>query len=45
MWRTWAAVVRPFGRAAKFSKIIFEVAYGREMNIKVSGNSFGGDKM
>ena len=30
------------GRTDKFSKMTLEVAYGREMNIKSSGNSFGG---
>ena len=39
-WRgdTWSVV----GRTAKFSKTTLEVAYGREMNIKFSGNSSGG---
>ena len=38
-WRdyTWSVVVRLVGRTAKFSKTMFEAAYGREMNIKLSG--------
>ena len=31
--------MRPVGRTAKFSKIMLEVAYGRDLNIKFSGNS------
>jgi hypothetical protein len=34
-------IVRLFGRTAKISKITLEVAYGREMNIKLYGNSSG----
>jgi hypothetical protein len=34
----WSAV----GSTAKFSKITLEVSYGRENNIKFSGNSSGG---
>jgi hypothetical protein len=33
----WSAVERLVGRTAKFFKT--EVAYGREINIKFSGNS------
>jgi hypothetical protein len=36
---TWSEVGRPIGRTAKFSKTMLEVAYGRELNIKLSGNS------
>jgi hypothetical protein len=38
----WSAVVRPFGGIAKFSKIMLEAAYGREINIKSSGNRYSG---
>jgi hypothetical protein len=42
-WRgyKWFAVVRPVGRTAKFSKMTLGVAYGREINITLSGNSSG----
>ena len=35
----WSVFVRQVGRTVKFSKIMLEAAYGREMNIKLSGNS------
>ena len=37
----WSAVVRPFGHTETFSKMTLEVAYGREMNIQLSGNTSG----
>jgi hypothetical protein len=37
---TWSAVVRSIGRTAKFFKTMLKV-FGREINIKVSGNSSG----
>jgi hypothetical protein len=39
---TQSAVLRPVGRTAKFSKMMLEVAYGREINIQFSGNCSGG---
>ncbi len=38
---TWSAVVRTVGCTAKFSEAPLETAYGREMNIKFTGNSSG----
>ena len=40
-WRgyMWSLVVRPVGHTAKFDKIMLETAYGREMNIQLSGSS------
>ncbi len=39
---TWSAVLRPVGCTAKFSETPLEAAYGREMNIQLTGNSSGG---
>jgi hypothetical protein len=41
---TWSTVVTPVGHTTKFSKMMSEAAYGREMNIKFSGNSSDRDK-
>jgi hypothetical protein len=38
----WSVVVRPVGHTAKLSKKTLKAAYGREMNIQLSGNSSGG---
>ncbi len=38
----WSTVVRPVGCTAKFSEAPLEMAYGREMNIQITGNSSGG---
>ena len=38
---TWSVVVRPVGRTNKFSKTMLAMAFGREINIKFSGNRFG----
>ena len=40
-WRGYmcSAVVRPVGHTAKFSEITLEAAYGREINMKLSGSS------
>jgi hypothetical protein len=36
---TWSAVMRPVGRTAIFSKTVSDEAYGREINIQLSGKS------
>jgi hypothetical protein len=38
----WSVVLRPVGRITKFSKTMLEVAYDKEINITLSGNSSGG---
>ncbi len=38
---TWSAVMRQIGCTAKFSETPLEKAYGREMNIRFTGNSSG----
>jgi hypothetical protein len=35
---TWSSIVRLVGRTDKFSKAMLGAAYGREINIKFSGN-------
>ena len=39
---TWSSVVRSVGRNDTFSETTLEATYGREINIKLSGNSSGG---
>ncbi len=37
-----SAVVRPVGCTAKFSETLLKMAYGREINIQITGNSSSG---
>ncbi len=38
----WSAVVMPVVCTSKFSEMPLEMAYGREMNFQITGNSSGG---
>ena len=37
-----SVVVKPVGNSTKFAKTTLEAAYGREINIRFSGNRSGG---